>query len=80
MNKQTITGRWTQLKGAVLEQWGRLRRDGRLIAAGRREQALGRISAAQGAASAQAEHQLRDWQVRHAAYFAQRKQSRSAYN
>jgi len=65
MNTQIIAGRWTQFKGMLLEQWGRLKHDVGMQAAGRRDQVLGRISAAQGNASEQIEKQLRHWRVRH---------------
>lgn len=77
MNTQTIAGRWTQLKGMLLEQWGRLQHDAAMVAAGRRDQVLGRISAAQGRASEQIEKQVRRWRVRHT---ERRHRMRALYN
>jgi uncharacterized protein YjbJ (UPF0337 family) len=68
MNKQIIAGRWLQLKGLLMEQWGLMTYDGRWISAGLREQALGRIQAAQGGA----DRELQQWEIRRQVLLAER--------
>jgi len=50
MNHDRIEGRWKQIKGKVLEQWGRLTDDDLDVIAGRRDQLLGRIQQRHGMA------------------------------
>jgi uncharacterized protein YjbJ (UPF0337 family) len=68
MNKQMIAGRWLQLKGLMIEQWGLMTYDPRWISAGLREQTLGRILAAQGGA----DRQLQQWELRRRVLLAER--------
>jgi uncharacterized protein YjbJ (UPF0337 family) len=43
MNKDTLQGQWTQVKGKVREKWGRLTDDDLDVIEGRREQLVGKI-------------------------------------
>lgn len=45
MKRDRIEASWTQLKGRLREQWGRLTGNDQEIVAGRREQLLGRFEA-----------------------------------
>lgn len=43
MNRQTIEGNWTQIKGNVRETWGKLTDDDVDVIAGKRDQLLGKL-------------------------------------
>ena len=45
MNSDQIHGRWREVKGMVLENWGRVVQDPWIRIAGRRERLLGRLEA-----------------------------------
>ncbi|MFT3849803.1 MAG: CsbD family protein [Propionivibrio sp.] len=64
MNWDRIEGNWTQLKGKVLEQWGKLTDDDFDVVAGKREQLEGKIQERYGIARDVAEKQVRDWERR----------------
>lgn len=65
MNEDRISGNWQQFKGKMREQWGKLTDDDVDVAAGQREQFLGRLQEREGIAKDEAEKQLEDWQKRH---------------
>lgn len=64
MNWDRIEGNWTQLKGKVLEQWGRLTDDDFDVVNGKREQLAGKIQERYGIARDKAEEQVREWESR----------------
>jgi uncharacterized protein YjbJ (UPF0337 family) len=61
MNADTLQGQWTQLKGRVREQWGKLTDDDLDQIQGRSEQLIGRIQERYGVARDEAERQLDNW-------------------
>jgi uncharacterized protein YjbJ (UPF0337 family) len=61
MNEDTLTGQWTQLKGRVREQWGKLTNDDVEQIQGRSQQLIGRIQERYGIARDEAERQVNDW-------------------
>lgn len=73
MNQDRIEGNWTQFKGKVKEQWGKLTDDDLDIIAGKRDQLLGRIQERHGiAARDEAEKQLQAFQERNPTGFFER--------
>ncbi|WP_395054929.1 CsbD family protein [Polaromonas sp.] len=72
MNKDQIEGNWTQFKGTVKEQWGKLTDDDLDIIAGKRDQLLGRIQERHGLAKEEAEKQLESFQERNPTGFFER--------
>jgi len=58
MNWDRIEGNWTQLKGKVKEQWGRLTDDDLDVVAGRKDQLVGRIQEQYGISREEAEKQV----------------------
>jgi len=63
MNKDTMEGNWKQLKGKIKEQWGKLTDDDLDVAAGRRDQLIGRIQERYGIAKDEAERQISEWEA-----------------
>ena len=61
MNEDTLKGQWTQLKGKVREQWGKLTNDDVDVIKGESEQLVGRIQERYGIAKDEAEKQVRTW-------------------
>jgi uncharacterized protein YjbJ (UPF0337 family) len=61
MNQDTLKGQWTQLKGQVREQWGKLTDDDLDQVQGRSEQLVGKIQERYGIARDEAERQLNSW-------------------
>ena len=72
MNQDQIEGNWTQFKGKVKEQWGKLTDDDLDIIAGKRDQLLGRIQERHGIAKEEAEKQLEAFQQRNPTNFFER--------
>jgi len=72
MNQDRIEGNWTQFKGKVKEQWGKLTDDDLDIIAGMRDQLLGRIQERHGIARDEAEKQLEAFQERNPTGFFER--------
>jgi uncharacterized protein YjbJ (UPF0337 family) len=64
MNNDRIQGNWTQFKGKVKEQWGKLTDDDLDIIAGKRDQLIGRVQERHGVRREDAERQLTDWEKR----------------
>jgi uncharacterized protein YjbJ (UPF0337 family) len=62
---EKIKGNWSQAKGKVKEQWGKLTDDDLTVIEGRRDQLVGRIQARYGVTREQAEAQVSDWEVRY---------------
>jgi len=61
MNQDTLKGQWTQLKGHVREQWGKLTNDDLDQIEGQSEQLVGKIQERYGVARDEAERQLNSW-------------------
>ena len=61
MNQDTLKGQWTQLKGKVREQWGKLTDSDVDQIEGRSEQLVGRIQERYGIARDEAQRQYDDW-------------------
>ncbi len=57
-----IKGSWTQTKGAVKEQWGKLTDDDLMEIQGRRDQLIGKIQTRYGISQEQAEAQVSGWE------------------
>jgi uncharacterized protein YjbJ (UPF0337 family) len=55
MNGDQLHGRWREVKGMVLENWGRVVHDPWMRIAGRRERLLGRLEASLASSRALAE-------------------------
>jgi uncharacterized protein YjbJ (UPF0337 family) len=64
MNRDTLQGQWTQLKGSIREQWGKLTDDDVDQIHGRSEQLIGKIQERYGVGRAEAERQLDSWNPR----------------
>jgi uncharacterized protein YjbJ (UPF0337 family) len=65
MNEDTIKGNWTQLKGKIREQWGKLTDDDLDVIAGKRDQLIGALRAKYGHTQDEAELELRRFEDRH---------------
>jgi uncharacterized protein YjbJ (UPF0337 family) len=61
MNQDTLQGQWTQLKGRLREQWGRLTDDDLDQIEGRSEQLIGRLQERYGMARDEAQRQFDAW-------------------
>lgn len=61
MNEDTLRGQWTQLKGKVREQWGKLTDDDLDQIQGRSEQLIGRLQERYGWAREDAQRKVDDW-------------------
>ena len=61
MNWDRIEGNWTQLKGKVREQWGRLTDDEFAKIGGKRDKLMGSIQNSYGVAKDEAEKQIDDF-------------------
>jgi uncharacterized protein YjbJ (UPF0337 family) len=64
MNTDVLGGNWKQMKGKVLEQWGKLTHDDLDTIAGQREQLVGKIQERYGIARDEAERQLKAFEER----------------
>lgn len=58
MNKERLEGNWVQLKGSLLEKWGKLTNDDLDVIEGKREQLSGKIQERYGIAKEAAEAQV----------------------
>jgi len=59
---EKFKGSWTQTKGAVKEQWGKLTDDDITEIEGRREQLIGKIQTRYGISREEAEAQVSGWE------------------
>ncbi len=62
MNKDIIEGKWTEVKGAVKQKWGKLTDDDLAEINGNREKLAGKIQQNYGLARDEVEKQLKDWE------------------
>ena len=67
MNWDRIEGEWKQIKGSVKEQWGKLTDDDLDVAAGKRDQLVGKVQNRYGIAKDEAEKQIDEWAEKHKA-------------
>ena len=65
MNWDQVAGNGKQFSGKAREQWGKLTDDDLTVAAGRRDQLLGRIQERYGITKEKAEEQMKEWERRH---------------
>lgn len=61
MNEDTLKGQWTQLKGKIREQWGKLTDDDLDQIQGRSEQLIGRLQTRYGIQRDEAKRQVDTW-------------------
>jgi uncharacterized protein YjbJ (UPF0337 family) len=61
MNWDQVGGKWKQLSGKAKEKWGKLTDDDLTIAAGRKDQLVGKIQERYGTGKEQAEREVDDW-------------------
>jgi uncharacterized protein YjbJ (UPF0337 family) len=59
---EKIKGSWSQTKGAIKEQWGKLTDDDLLEIEGRRDQLVGKLQTRYGITREQAEAQVSTWE------------------
>ena len=62
---EKIKGSWSQTKGTIKEQWGKLTDDDLLQIEGRRDQLVGKIQTRYGISHDQAEAQVSAWEAKH---------------
>lgn len=65
MNSDIIKGKWTQIKGEVRKQWGKLTDDQFDQINGDREKLLGYIQESYGIAREEADRQIAEWEKAH---------------
>jgi uncharacterized protein YjbJ (UPF0337 family) len=61
MNEDTLKGQWTQVKGRVREQWGKLTNDDLDQIQGRAEQLIGKVQERYGIQRDEAKRQVDDF-------------------
>ncbi len=61
MNRDIVEGKWTQLKGSVKEQWGKLTDDELTEVAGKREHLSGKLQEHYGWTRDEAERRIDDF-------------------
>ncbi|MGC2197021.1 MAG: CsbD family protein [Terriglobales bacterium] len=61
MNWEQAKGQWTQMKGSVRKQWGKLTDDDLDVINGERERLVGKIQERYGIAKEEAERQTANW-------------------
>ena len=62
MNRDTIEGQWTQVKGKVKQQWAKLTDDDMTNIEGKRDVLVGKIQERYGIAQDEAERQLKQFE------------------
>jgi len=58
MNAEQMKGRWSQIKGEVLKQWGKLTNDDLDVIDGEHEKLIGKVMERHGVSRAEAERQV----------------------
>ena len=61
MNRDVLKGQWTQIKGKIREQWGKLTDDDVDQMQGNAEQLIGKLQERYGRTREQAERELDQW-------------------
>ena len=64
MNWDEAHGNWTELRGTVREQWGKLTDDDLTVIAGRREQLVGKIQQRYGSTKETVEDEVKQFENR----------------
>lgn len=64
MNKDIFQGNWSQLKGKVKQQWGKLTDDDLDVIDGKRIELAGKLQERYGYEKDEAEKHLSDWEKR----------------
>ena len=59
MNWDEISGNWKQFRGNIIERWGKLTEDDLDVAAGRRDQMVGKLQERYGLVKDEAERQVK---------------------
>lgn len=62
MNKDIFEGKWSQLKGAVQQKWGKLTNDDLDQIEGNRTRLAGKIQEAYGKTKDEVEAELKEWE------------------
>jgi uncharacterized protein YjbJ (UPF0337 family) len=62
MNKNTLKGEWSVIKGKVKQKWGKLTDDDLLEINGQRDQLVGKLQKRYGLAREKAEKELTDFE------------------
>ena len=65
MNNEILSGNWKQFRGNLLEQWGKLTDDDLDVAAGRRDQIVGKLQERYGLAKDEVERQVKEFEDRY---------------
>lgn len=66
MNWDEAQGKWTEVRGAVREQWGKLTDDDLSVIAGRRDQLVGKLLQRYGSTKESVEEQVQQFEKRFA--------------
>lgn len=64
MNWDIVQGKWKQFTGSAKENWGKLTDDDLDVAAGKRDQLIGKIQEKYGISKDEAEKQVDDWSAK----------------
>ena len=62
MNWDRLEGNWKQVKGKLMERWGRITDDQLEIIAGKRDHLVGVLQESYGIAKDEAERQVKEWE------------------
>jgi uncharacterized protein YjbJ (UPF0337 family) len=65
MNNDVLAGNWKLFQGKMQEQWGKLTNDDLDVAAGRRDQIVGKLQERYGVALEEAERQVKEFEERY---------------
>ncbi|MDB5895074.1 MAG: ral stress protein CsbD [Rhodoferax sp.] len=69
MNNDRMQGNWTEFKGKLKEQWGKLTDDDLDVVQGQREQLLGRLQERHGYTKEVAHHEVLAWEKKNPSFF-----------
>lgn len=61
MNSDQLKGKWKQMKGSVMERWGKLTNDDLDVIDGQQEQLIGKVQERYGIAREVAQKQVEEW-------------------
>jgi uncharacterized protein YjbJ (UPF0337 family) len=65
MNNDIFEGNWKNVKGQIIEQWGKLTDNDLDVVTGRRDQIVGKLQTRYGLAKDEAERQLKEFEKRY---------------
>ena len=63
MNWDEVSGKWTQMQGAVKEKWGKLTNDDLTMIGGKKDKLVGKIQERYGITKEAAEEQVNSWKM-----------------